>query len=69
MTSYQSRLRGEYRLTHTLNSIAFMILLVSFIGMKLAYIGAKHRHTEDRVGLLTCNEFLSNLEASETFEE
>lgn len=69
MTSYQSRLRGEQRLTHILNSVAFMILLISFLGMTLAYLGAKQRHMDERVGLLTCQEFLSDLEASETFEE
>lgn len=67
MTSYQSRIQKERNLERVFNNIAFIVLVLALIYMTLAYIGAKQRHEEDRVGLLTCTEFLEDLEASEAF--
>lgn len=69
MTSYQSRLRQEARLKNVLDHVAFFVVLIAFIVMTIAYVGAQKRHEQDRVGLLTCQEFLSDLESSEIFEE
>jgi hypothetical protein len=69
MTSYQGRLRNRENLRATLDFITMMVLLLAFLLMSMAYAGAKVRHAEERVGLLTCNAFLDALDASEAVRD
>jgi hypothetical protein len=69
MTSFQSRLHDESRVTRILGYVATAVLLLALLTATIANYGLRSRLEKERVGLLTCNEFLADLEASEIIEE
>lgn len=69
MTSYQSRLQDESRMKCLFRGLAMTLLMVSLMVATIANYGLRRQMETERVGLLTCQEFLSDLESSEIFEE
>lgn len=69
MTSYQSRLQDEGRMKCLFRGLTMTLLVVSLMVATIANYGLRRQMETKSVGLLTCQEFLSDLEASEIFEE
>lgn len=69
MTSYQSRLQDEGRWTRLMSSVSMVLLIAALLVSMVANYGLRREMETERVGLLTCQEFLSDLESSEIFEE